>query len=160
MGLTMSKKTIIKAIKNDIAIYAIHTNLDNYSLGVNKKIGDMLGIIDPKVLSPVSKKLVKLAVFCPTTHSEIVKDALFNAGAGHIGNYNECSFSSEGHGSFRANDNAKPFVGNIGERHSEKEIKIEVIVTQHNLGSVLKRHAQFPPIRGTCLRLYFFTKQK
>lgn len=136
-GANYVERTILKAIKNDIAIYAIHTNLDNYKLGVNKKIGDLLGIESPQILAPVSNKLVKLAVFCPNDHAAAVKDALFNAGAGQIGDYAECSFSSDGNGTFKALDNAKPFVGNNGERHTENEVKIEVLVSTHILSKCI-----------------------
>lgn len=136
-GSNYVERTVIKAIKHDIAIYAIHTNLDNYKMGVNKKIGDLIGINNPKVLSPVAQKLVKLAVMVPISHVEAVKNALFNSGAGEIGDYNECSFATEGEGTFKANSNANPHVGEIGERHHEKEIKLEVIVTSHLLGNAV-----------------------
>lgn len=143
-GKNYVERTVIKAIKNDIAIYAIHTNLDNYRMGVNKKIGDLIGIRNPKVLSPVAQKLVKLAVMVPVSHVEEVKNALFSIGAGQIGDYDECSFSIEGEGTFKASPKANPHVGEIGERHHEKEIKLEVIVSSHKLGnavgSLLKAH--------------------
>jgi len=136
-GKNYVERTVLKAIKNDIAIYAIHTNLDNYKLGVNKKIGDLLGVSNPQVLAPVSQKLFKLAVFCPESHAQEVENALFNAGAGQIGNYSECSFSTYGAGSFKANDKANPHVGEAGKRHYEGEIKIEVIASTHLMGKVV-----------------------
>lgn len=136
-GKNYVERTVIKAIQNNIAIYAIHTNLDNYRFGVNKKIGDLLGIADPKVLAPVSEKLVKLAVFSPLSHKEEVLNALFSSGAGSIGDYDQCSFSTEGTGSFRASENADPHVGEKGERHLENEVKIEVLVSAHHLGKVI-----------------------
>lgn len=138
-GSNYVERTIIKAIQYNIAIYAIHTNLDNYRLGVNKKIGDLLGITAPKLLAPSESTLVKLAVFCPVSHSLDVKNTLFSAGAGQIGNYDECSYSSIGEGTFRANHSAKPFIGKIGNRHVEPEEKIEVIVSKHNLNQVIRK---------------------
>ena len=126
-GKTYVERTIIRAIKNDIAIYAIHTNLDNVMNGVNGKIADILGLKKRQVLLPKENLLQKLAVFVPVAHKEKLLEALFSAGAGDIGNYSECSFSTTGNGSFKAGENTDPFVGNKGERHYENEIKVEVI---------------------------------
>lgn len=126
-GKNYIEKTIIKAIKNDIAIYAIHTNLDNVLWGVNDKIANALGLINRQVLKPKNGQLRKLFVFVPTTHSELIKEAIFNAGAGHINNYSECSFNSLGEATFKGAEGTKPFIGQPGERMSAKEIKVEVI---------------------------------
>lgn len=120
-------RTIIKAIKNNVAIYAAHTNLDNVYAGVNRKICEKLGLQNCKILSPKKSLLKKLVTFCPSAHAEKVREAIFNAGAGKIGNYDECSFNSDGTGTFRANDNATPFVGQIGKQHKENEVRIETI---------------------------------
>lgn len=130
-GKTYIERTVIKAIKNDIAIYAIHTNLDNYHLGVNYKIGELLNIKNPTILNPKKNNLQKLSVFVPDTHKQEVLDVLFNSGAGSIGNYSDCSFSINGEGSFKANEDANPFVGAKNKRHLEKESKIEVIIPKH-----------------------------
>ena len=132
-GKNYVERTVISAIRNNVALYAIHTNLDNYRFGVNKKIGEILGIKKTSILSPTQESLVKLVVYCPVLHTEKVKNALFTSGAGHIGNYDECSFSIEGTGSFRGNEDAEPFVVKIGERHLEREEKIEVLVSKHLL---------------------------
>lgn len=121
------EKAVIAAIQNDIAIYAIHTNLDNVIHGVNATIADKLGLINRTVLAPKANLLMKLFTFVPIHHAEKVKNALFEAGAGNIGNYSECSFSVEGNGTFTAGEKTNPFVGEIGNRHVEKELKIEVI---------------------------------
>jgi dinuclear metal center YbgI/SA1388 family protein len=126
-GKNYVEQTIITAIKNDIAIYAIHTNLDNVLDGVNGKIADMLGLEYRSILAPKSNMLQKLSVFVPLNDKEKVLDALFTAGAGSIGHYSECSFNLEGTGTFKAEAGSNPFVGNIGERHLQKEVKIEVI---------------------------------
>ena len=126
-GKNYVEQTIITAIKNDIAIYAIHTNLDNVPDGVNGKIADMLGLVNRQILSPKSNLLQKLAVFVPVSGSAKLLNALFAAGAGDIGHYSECSFSTEGTGSFKAGKNAQPVLGNKGERHLEPETKLEVI---------------------------------
>ncbi|MEO5571401.1 MAG: Nif3-like dinuclear metal center hexameric protein [Bacteroidia bacterium] len=126
-GSNYVERTVIKAIQNNIAIYAAHTNLDNVAHGVNKKICDQLGLINCKILAPKKSLLRKLVTFIPGGHLEKVRAAIFSAGAGTIGNYDECSFNAEGTGTFRAGIGADPFVGKIGERHNEKEIRIETV---------------------------------
>ena len=126
-GNNYVERTIIKAIKNDIAIYAIHTNLDNVANGVSGKMADKLGLVNRSVLSPGNSSLRKLFTFVPTAYAEQVKNALFEAGAGHIGGYCECSFESAGTGSFKAGPGTDPFVGKQGDRHLEPESKLEVI---------------------------------
>ncbi len=138
-GKNYIERTIIKAIKNDIAIYACHTNLDNYKNGVNKKIGDVLGISEPKILAPTQGHLAKLAVFVPKTHEKDVLNALFESGAGAIGNYTDCSFTSQGIGSYTPNEMANPFLGQNNERHFEPEVKIEVIINLHHQSNILKQ---------------------
>jgi len=126
-GKNYVEKTIITAIKNDIAIYAIHTNLDNVIEGVNNKIADKLNLINRNILSPKQNLSMKLFTFVPMEQAEKVRSALFKAGAGNIGNYSEASFNAAGIGTFKANENANPYVGEQGKRHEENEIKIEVI---------------------------------
>ncbi len=126
-GKNYIERTIIKAIKHDIAIYAIHTNLDNLLSGVNGKMADLLGLVDRRVLQPKKDMLKKLFTFVPYTHAEKLREALWAAGAGHIGNYSECSFNSGGKGTFKGGANTDPFVGQRGELHTEEEVKIEVV---------------------------------
>ncbi|HLR38004.1 MAG TPA: Nif3-like dinuclear metal center hexameric protein [Chitinophagaceae bacterium] len=126
-GKNYVERTVIKAIKNDIAIYAAHTNLDNVKMGVNAMICDRLGIHNRKILSPKKGLLNKLYTFVPHEKAEQVKSSLFEAGAGHIGNYSESGFSVKGEGSFKAGAGTHPYVGEKGKRHVEQETKIEVI---------------------------------
>jgi dinuclear metal center YbgI/SA1388 family protein len=137
-GKNYVERTIIKAIKNDIAIYAIHTNLDNVHTGVNKKIAERLGLLNTRILVPATGKIKKLSVFVPLTHFDLVRTSLFDAGCGNIGNYSECSFSIEGKGTFKANLNSKPFVGNIGELYQEKEAKLETVFPSHLHNKVMQ----------------------
>lgn len=129
-GKNYVEQTIIKAIKNDIAIFAIHTNLDNVIKGVNGKIANKLGLINQQILSPKKNNLKRLVTFVPTEHAEQVRTAIFSAGGGHVGNYSECSFNTSGEGTFLANEGTDPFIGKIGERHTEPEVKIEIIFPQ------------------------------
>lgn len=126
-GKDYVQRCIIKAIKNDIAIYACHTNLDSVIGGVNTKICEKLGLQNIKVLNPLKNQLKKLVTFIPTEQAEKVKKAIFEAGAGHIGNYDCCSYNISGEGTFRASENSNPFVGKVGEIHTEKEIRFETI---------------------------------
>ena len=135
-GKNYIERTIIKALKNDIAIYAAHTNMDNVQAGVNAKICEKLNLQNCSVLAP-SGKLKKLVTFIPTVQAEQVRKAVFDAGAGHIGNYDSCSYNLEGQGSFRALEGANPFVGDIGKVHFEKEIRFETIFPAHLQSSVI-----------------------
>jgi dinuclear metal center YbgI/SA1388 family protein len=126
-GKNYVEQVIIEAIKNDIAIYAAHTNLDNVVPGVNGMIAKKLGLQSTRILQPKNKMLRRLITFAPTDKAEQVRQAVFSAGAGHIGRYSECSFNSEGTGTFKAEDGADPYVGEIGKQHKEKETKIEII---------------------------------
>ena len=126
-GKNYVERTIITAIKNDIAIYAIHTNLDNVQQGVNAMIAAKLGLINCSVLLPKNGLLKKLQVFVPLQQALQVRNALFETGAGHISNYSECSFNTAGTGTFKAGDGANPFVGEIDKQQQEEEIKIETI---------------------------------
>ncbi len=120
-------RTIISAIKSDIAVYAIHTNLDNVSHGVNSKIAEKLGLKNCRVLLPKEDQLKKLVIFSPVKNAEDVRNALFAAGAGAIGKYSECSYNVSGEGTFKPGEGTNPFVGKQGERKTEPEIRIEVI---------------------------------
>lgn len=126
-GKNYVEKTIIAAIKNDIAIYAVHTNLDNVIEGVNGKIATMLGLKKISLLSEKENTLKKLVTFAPGNNADAVRDAIFAAGGGQIGNYSECSFNSEGTGTFKPGLAANPKIGQRGKRHKEQEVKIEVI---------------------------------
>jgi len=126
-GNNYVERTIIAAIKNDIAIYAIHTNLDNVLHGVNGKIADKLGLVNRQVLAAKNNMLQKMVVFVPNHHSEKVKEAIFAAGGGNIGNYSECCFDVPGTGSFKASEGAQPYIGQIGHRHTGPETRVEVI---------------------------------
>lgn len=126
-GKNYIERTIIAAIKNNIAIYAIHTNLDNVKDGVNKKIAEKLQLQHIEILQPAKSLLKKLITFAPVDKAAGVRQALFNAGGGSVGKYSECSFNTEGTGTFKAGEGTDPFVGEIGKQHQEKEIKIELI---------------------------------
>jgi len=136
-GRNYIERTVIKAIKNDVAIYAIHTNLDNVKQGVNRKICDKIGLQNPHILLPKTQILNKLTVFVPHAQSEELLQALSNAGAGHIGNYTNCSFQMEGTGTFQPNEEANPSIGEPGKLEKVDEKRIEVIFPAPIAGQVL-----------------------
>jgi len=124
---TGTGRCVIKAIKNNIAIYAAHTNLDSVTGGVNSKICEKLGLINCRILSPVKGQLRKLVTFIPRGYAGTVQEAVFKAGAGNIGNYDSCGYTLEGTGSFRGNESSQPFVGEKGRVHFEPEIRFETV---------------------------------
>ena len=125
------ERTILKAIKNDVAIYAIHTNLDNVHTGVNRKISEKIGLQNLSILVPKRDTLGKLVTFVPHEHKAQVLEGLYRAGAGQIGNYKDCSFSINGTGSFTPNENAAPFIGQSQQAETVEESRIEVIFPLH-----------------------------
>ena len=137
-GKNYVEQTIIAAIKNDIAIYAMHTNLDNVLHGVNAAIADKLGLINRKILQPKNDTLRKLFTFVPVAYAENVRSAIFNAGGGHISNYSECSFNTAGQGTFKPGEDTNPFTGQPGIRHTEDEIKMEMIFPAWRQQTILK----------------------
>jgi dinuclear metal center YbgI/SA1388 family protein len=153
-GKNYVERTVIEAIRNNVAIYAIHTNLDNVQLGVNKKIADKLSLNHQQILEKKPGVMNKLAVFVPVSHAEMVRSAMFSSGAGSIGNYDECSFNSRGEGTFRAGQGTSPFVGTPGERHTEEEVKIEVLVPTWSSNTVLKAMKAAHPYEEVAYDVY------
>jgi len=149
------QRTVQLAIKNDIAIYAIHTNLDNvYHQGVNAKIAEKLGLENTRILAPKSGGLFKLVTYSPGANAEAIKQALFNAGAGHIGNYSECSFATPGEGTFMGNHQSNPYLGERGKRHTENEVKIEVILRDYQKNRVLAELKKVHPYEEIAYEIY------
>ncbi len=147
-------QTIIKAIRSNIAIYAAHTNLDNVINGVNSRIAEKLGLVNCRTLSPRSGLLRKLVTFCPSAEAESVRQALFKAGAGIIGKYGECSFNSEGMGTFKASEGTNPYVGKANIRHHEAETKIETIYPAHIEKKVLRSLFESHPYEEVAYDIY------
>lgn len=133
------ERIVIKAIKNDISIYACHTNLDNVRNGVNAKICEKLGLQNTSILAPMADSLYKLYTYVPVEAAAAVRDAMFAAGAGEIGRYNECSFNTPGTGTFRPGEGTNPAIGqSCGPREEVNEVKIEVLVDKARRSQVLK----------------------
>jgi len=154
-GKDYVERTVIKAIKNDIAIFAIHTNLDNVVGGVNQKIGEKIGIKNPKILAPKKEILSKLVAFVPSENRSEVLEAIYKAGAGEIGNYSNCSFTSSGTGTFKPNETAKPHIGKNEELESVTEDRIEIMLPSYlerNVVGALKKAHPYEEVA------YYMTK--
>ncbi len=136
-GRNQVERTVMAALKADIALYAIHTNLDNVAHGVNAMMCRKLGLEGMQVLRPAGGTLAKVVTFAPVDHADAVRQAMFDAGGGRIGDYDECSFNHGGEGTFRAGEGANPFVGKHGQRHAEAETRIEMVVERWNVRRVL-----------------------
>ncbi|MFA5244017.1 MAG: Nif3-like dinuclear metal center hexameric protein [Pedobacter sp.] len=130
-GKNYVERVVMKAIKHDIAVFAIHTNLDHVLEGVNKKLCERLGVQNARILKSKPGILKKIITYCPLDSAEMIRTAMFAAGAGHIGNYSECSFNAEGFGTFKATEGTDPFVGEIGLQHQEQEFRLEMIYPAH-----------------------------
>ncbi|NLU92964.1 Nif3-like dinuclear metal center hexameric protein [Chitinophaga sp. Ak27] len=137
-GKNYVERVAIKAIKHDIAVYAAHTNLDNVKNGVCRQMAEKLGLGMCRVLQPKRGLLKKLYTFVPEADVNKVRDALFAAGAGNIGNYSETSFNAPGLGSFKGSADTNPYVGTPGKRHFEAEIKLEVIFPVYLEGKIIE----------------------
>lgn len=153
-GANYVERTVIKAIQNNIAIYAAHTNFDNVKNGVNYKIAQKLGLVNLKILAPKKQLLKKLVTYVPATHANAVRTALFEAGAGNIGNYDSCSFNIAGTGTFRGNENSNPFIGEKGKTSVESETRIEVIFEAVNESALLNNLLAAHPYEEVAFDVY------
>jgi dinuclear metal center YbgI/SA1388 family protein len=153
-GKNTIEKCIIKAILNNIAIYTAHTNMDSVFEGVSHKMCEKLFLQNCQILSPLKDELKKLITFVPVSHVEKVREAIFNAGAGNIGNYDCCSFNVKGSGTFRGNEESKPFVGEKGKLHIEDEIRIETIFPAYLKAKVIEALLKSHPYEEAVYDIY------
>jgi len=153
-GKNYIERCIAKAIKNDIAIYAAHTNFDSVFGGVNSKICEKLELQNCCILAPTRGFLKKLVTFVPVASAEKVRQAIFEAGAGHIGNYDSCSFNQIGSGTFRGNDQTNPYVGEKNQLHTEEETRIETIFPKHKQYKVIQALLQAHPYEEVAYDIY------
>ncbi|MFT4032544.1 MAG: Nif3-like dinuclear metal center hexameric protein [Siphonobacter sp.] len=153
-GKNYVERTVLKAIKNDIAIYATHTNLDNVKGGVNWKIAERLGLENLKILAPRKQLLRKLTTFVPLEHTQAVLQALYQAGAGQIGAYKNCSFRTLGTGTFTPTEVANPYIGVVNESEEVPEERIEVIFPSAIEALVLRALRQAHPYEEVAYYLH------
>ena len=148
-GSNYVERCVIKALANGIAIYSAHTNIDNAPGGVNYRIAEKLGLQNVRILVPKEDVLLKLAVYVPTSAADAVRNALFEAGCGNIGNYDSCSYNVKGFGTFKANEGCNPFCGEVGELHREEEVRIETVLPAYLknkvVAALLKAHPYEEP---------------
>lgn len=137
-GKNYVERAVLKAIKNDIAIYAVHTALDNHMDGVNKIFGDAIGLRNAKILVPKQDFIRKLVTYTVPDNADKIRNAMFEAGAGTIGNYDHCSFNSDGFSTYKGNEDSNPVIGSKGELTIGDEIKIEVTYKKHQESEILK----------------------
>ena len=153
-GKNYVERVIIKAIKNDISIYAIHTNLDNVYNGVNSKIAEKLGLKNCKILRPKSKLIKQLVVYCPSSHSEPLKQSLLECGAGEFKNYDNCSFSVVGQGTFRPKEGSNPFFGNIDNTETVSEERLEFFYNIKDQNALLECLFKNHPYEQVAYQIY------
>jgi len=153
-GRNYIERCVAKAIKNDIAVYAAHTNLDSVFGGVNSKICEKLELQNCKILAPMPGFLKKLVTFVPLADAEKVRIAIWEAGAGHIGNYDSCSYNVTGEGTFRGNEQTNPYVGEKNQLHIENEVRIETIFPKHIQGKVVQALLQAHPYEEVAYDIY------
>lgn len=153
-GSSENERILIRAIQNNITLYSCHTNIDNTIEGVNQKISEKLGLTNCQVLEPLRNSLVKLVTFVPEDHADKLRQALFEGGAGNIGNYDSCSYNLSGTGTFRGGEQTNPFVGEKGKLHFEDEVRIETIVPNYLLKVVLKKLFEIHPYEEVAYDLY------
>lgn len=153
-GNNLIERIIIKAIKNNISIYSAHTNLDNQKSGVNSILCKKLKLKNLNILSPKKDLLKKLICYCPNEYSKKLREALFDAGAGYIGNYDCCSFNADGTGTFRAGEDTNPFVGVKGELHYENETRIEMIFPFDKEGKIISTLINTHPYEEPAYDIY------
>lgn len=148
------EQCLLAAIRNNIALYAAHTNMDAVRAGVNRKICNKLDLVKTQILVPRMEELRKLVFFVPVDHAVSVRNKVFEAGAGHIGNYDQCSFNAEGDGTFRGSDETHPFVGKKGQLHYEKEIRVETIYPVSRETNVIKALLDAHPYEEVAYDIY------
>lgn len=136
-GKNYVERAVIKAIKNDVAIYAMHTALDNDPNGVNKIFCNALGLEDTQILVPKENAIKKITTYTTPENAPILRTALFEAGAGSIGNYDQCSYSSVGTGTYRGNEHSNPVIGEKHQLHTAEEIKIELTYPKHREAAIM-----------------------
>ena len=153
-GKNEVERCVIACIKHNIAIYAAHTNADSTQNGVSAKMAEKLGLKNISILSPAKSLLKKIVVFTPVVHAQEVREAMFNAGAGHIGDYDQCSYNLSGQGTFRGLENSNPFTGEKGKLHFEPEERVETVVPHYFTSRVISEMIKAHPYEEVAYDIY------
>ncbi len=150
-----SSSRVYRLIQKGISLYAAHTNLDAAPGGINDVLADLLGLRDVEILFPTyEENLYKIVVFVPLGHEERVREAISARGGGWIGNYSDCTFQTEGVGTFRPLEGTKPFIGETGELERVRETRIETIAPQKKLSDLLKNMIAAHPYEEVAYDIY------
>ncbi|KPL16424.1 MAG: NGG1p interacting factor NIF3 [Bacteroides sp. SM23_62] len=158
-GSNYTERLVIKAIRHNLSIYTAHTNLDSVLTGVNHKIAERLALKNTRILLPMADQLRKLVFFVPVDHAAPVRQEIFKAGAGHIGNYDMCSFNAPGEGTFRGSEDSDPFVGEKGTMHTEPELRVETIFPKEREGRIIQSLIRAHPYEEVAYDIYPLTNQ-
>ena len=153
-GSNYVERCVLKALANGIAVYASHTNMDSVQGGVNYRIAQKLGLQNVRILAPKGDALLKLSVYVPVAQAEAVREALFAAGCGNIGNYSSCSYNVEGFGTFKAGDGCNPFCGEVGEMHKEDEVRVDTIMPAYIKNKVIAALLKVHPYEEPAYDIY------
>jgi dinuclear metal center YbgI/SA1388 family protein len=153
-GSNHTERLVMEAVRRNLAIYAAHTNLDAVHNGVNHKIAEKLDLNNVRILSPMPEQLRKLVFFIPADHAAAVREEIFRAGAGHIGEYDMCSFSAPGEGTFRGSEKTDPFVGKKGSMHTEPELRVETIFPKDRESQIIRALLQAHPYEEVAYDVY------
>ncbi len=153
-GDSTAGRILLKAVRKNIAIYSAHTNIDSVWGGVSSRVASKIGLTDQRILSPVDGILRKLVVFIPVNDAPAVRQAIFKAGAGQIGDYDQCSFNVTGEGSFRGSENTDPYAGRAGSLHFEKELRIETIYPEYLEKQVVSAMLEAHPYEEVAYDIY------
>ncbi len=153
-GSNYTERLVIEAIRQNLSIYAAHTNLDAVHTGVNHKIGEKLGLKNTGILVPMADHLRKLVFFVPADHADTVRQEIFKAGAGHIGAYDMCSFCASGEGTFRGSEESDPFVGEKGTMHTEPEFRVETIFPKERENQIIHALIRSHPYEEVAYDIY------
>lgn len=156
-GRNVTERIIYRALRNNIAIYSSHTNLDAVNNGVSWKMAEKLRLTGIKVLSPLQGRLLKLVTYIPEAYLDKVREAVFAAGAGVTGKYDQCGFTTHGTGSFRGNEESDPFVGEKGKLHFEKEVRFETVMYAHLKDHVIDAMIKVHPYEEVAYDVYTLT---
>ncbi|HRZ41578.1 MAG TPA: Nif3-like dinuclear metal center hexameric protein [Bacteroidales bacterium] len=153
-GSTLVERAVIMAIRHHIAIIILHTNFDNAPRGLNYHLAGKLGIRKPSVLSPMDGSLHKVVTYCPESAADSVREAMFMAGGGRIGEYDRCSFNTEGTGTYRPLEGSDPYIGSPGEFHSGREVRVEMVVPSYLSGKVVNAMRKAHPYEEVAYEVF------
>ncbi|MGE5314528.1 MAG: Nif3-like dinuclear metal center hexameric protein [Acidobacteriota bacterium] len=151
---TAAGRLALYLIEHGVAVYAAHTNFDSVKTGVSFALAACLELSDVSVLSPQRDSLAKIAVFVPPSHAEAVAEAMHGKGAGMFTKYDECSFRTDGIGTFRGMADAQPFIGRVGELERTQEVRIEMLAERWKIDSVVRAMIEAHPYEEVAYDVY------